>query len=197
MDYRQRSNAPRLCTARHSSLKSFKLHGNMEGAQQVKTEKPDVDIKTMSPLSTYGRDEQYIMNKLWLNGISSLILYGVGDGMIPWCALQKRIPIMCLYDKELHKSTIELFLLEKIIKEMEEATPEDTRWYRTAAQLGCRDDSEGARAKKAKAAATANTAAAKAVAAAKAKGKRPSEASEEGESSSSSSSASPKKKLKT
>ena len=167
----------------------------------MKTEKPDVDIKTMSPLSTYGRDEQYIMNKLWLNGISSLILYGVGDGMIPWCALQKRIPIMCLYDKELHKSTIEVFLLEKIIKKMEEATPQDTRWYRTNAQLGCRDDSEGARAKKAKAAATAKTAAAKAAAAAKAKGKRPPrEASEEGESSSSSSSsppASPKKKPKT
>ena len=183
-----------------SALPDILLRGNMGGAQQVKTEKPDVDLKSMSPLSTYGRDEQYIMNKLWLNGISSLILYGVGDGMVPWCALQKRIPIMCLYDKELHKSTIEVFLLEKIIKKMEEATPEDTRWYRPAAQLGCRDDSdsEGARAKKAKAAATANTAAAKAVAAAKAKGKRPPrEASEEGESSSSSSSASPKKKLKT
>ena len=168
----------------------------------MKTEKPDVDIKTMSPLSTYGRDEQYIMNKLWLDGISSLILYGVGDGMVPWCALQKRIPIMCLYDKELHKSTIEVFLLEKIIKKMEEATPEDTRWYRTAAQLGCRDDSdsEGARAKKAKAAAIAKTAVAKVAAAAKAKGFFRSEASEEGESSSSSSSsppASPKKKPKT
>ena len=198
MDYRQRSNAPRLCIARHSSLKSlsFKLRGNMGGAQQVKTEQPDVDLKSMSPLSTYGRDEQYIMNKLWLDGISSLILYGVGDGMVPWCALQKRIPIMCLYDKELHKSVIEQFLLEKIIKKMEEATPEDTRWYRTNAQLGCHDDSEGSGAKKAKAAATANTAAAKAVVAAKAKGKRPpSEAAEDGESSSSS--ASLKKKLKT
>ena len=163
----------------------------------MKTEKPDVDLKSMSPLSTYGRDEQYIMNKVWLDGISSLILYGVGDGMVPWCALQKRIPIMCLYDKELHKRTIEVFLLEKIIKKMEEATPKDTRWYRTAAQLVCRDgedDSEGARAsaEKAKAAATAKTAAAKTVAAAKAKGKRPSEASEEEESSSSSSSSSPK-----
>ncbi len=162
----------------------------------MKTEKPDVDVKSMSPLSTYGRDEQYIMNKLWLDGISSLILYGVGDGMVPWCALQKRIPIMCLYDKELHKRTIEVFLLEKIIKKMEEATPKDTRWYRTAAQLGCRDgedDSEGARAK-AKAAATAKKAAAKAAAAAKAKGKRPGEASEEGESSSESASSAPSKK---
>ena len=176
----------------------------MGGApKKVKNEKPDVDVKSMSPLSTYGRDEQYIMNKLWLDGISSLILYGVGDGMVPWCALQKRIPIMCLYDKELHKRIIETFLLEKIIKKMAEATPKDTRWYRTAAQLVCRDgedDSEGARARaeKAKAAATAataKTAAAKAAAAAKAKGKRPSEASEEEESSPSSSSS--KKKPKT
>ena len=145
----------------------------MGGAQKkAKTEKPDADLKSMAPLSTYGRDEQYIMNKLWLDGISSLILYGVGDGMVVWCALQKRIPIMCLYDKELHKRTIEAFLLEKIIKKMEEATPKDTRWYRTAAQLGCReDDSKGARARaeKAKAAATAKTAAAKAAARAKAK----------------------------
>ena len=60
----------------------------MEGAQKkVKNEKPDVDVKSLSPLSTYGRHEDYIMNKLWLNGISSLILYGVGDGMVPWCAL--------------------------------------------------------------------------------------------------------------
>jgi hypothetical protein len=182
----------------------------MGGApKKVKTDKPDVDPKSMTPLSTYGRDEQYIMNKLWLDGISSLILYGVGDGMVPWCALQKRIPIMCLYDKELHKRAIETFLLEKIIKKMEEATPKDTRWYRTAAQLVCRDgedDSAGARASagKAKAAATAKkTPAAKVAAAAKVMGKRPSEASEEGSSSGSSASsspkasASPKKKPKT
>ena len=97
--------------------------------KEAKTEKPDVDSQLMNPLCTYGRDEKYIMNKLWLDGISAVILYGVGDGMIPWCALQKRIPIMCLYDKELHKSTIETFLLEKITKKMEEATPQDTRWY--------------------------------------------------------------------
>ena len=169
----------------------------------MKTEKPDVDLKSMGPLSTYGRDEKYFMNKLWLDGISSLILDGVGDGMVPWCALQKRIPIMCLYDKELHKRTIEVFLLEKIIKKMTEATPQDTRWYRTAAQLGCRGgehDAEEAKAEKAKAAATAKAAAAKAVAvaAAKAKGKRPSEAEEEEvpSSSSASESESAKKKAK-
>jgi hypothetical protein len=162
----------------------------MGGAQKVKTEKPDVDLKSMSPLSTYGRDEQYIMNKLWLDGISSLILDGVGDGMINWCAIQKRIPIMCLYDKELHKRTIETHLLEKIVKKMEDATPKDTRWYRTNAQLGCRDGEEddSARAK-----AKAKSAAAKA----KAQGKRPREdpepkAEEESASSSSSSSKKPK-----
>ena len=99
----------------------------------------------MSPLSTYGRDEKYIKNKLWLDGISSLILLGVGDGMVPWCAIELRIPIMCVYQNELHKKTIEAFLLEKIIEKMEKARPGDTRWYRTSAQLGCRDvdDSEG------------------------------------------------------
>ena len=178
--------------------------------KKVKTDKPDVDPKSMTPLSTYGRDEQYIMNKLWLDGISSLILYGVGDGMVPWCALQKRIPIMCLYDKELHKQVIEKFLLEKIIEKMEAATPKDTRWYRTAAQLVCldgEDDSEGAKASagKAKAAPKAKkTPAAKVAAAVKVvPEKRPSEASEEGSSSGSSASsspkasASPKKKPKT
>ena len=184
----------------------------MGGApKKVKTDKPDVDPKSMTPLSTYGRDEQYIMNKLWLDGISSLILHGVGDGMVPWCALQKRIPIMCLYDKELHKQVIEKFLLEKIIEKMEAATPKDTRWYRTAAQLVCldgEDDSEGAKASagKAKAAPKAKkTPAAKVAAAVKVvPEKRPSEASEEGSSSGSSASssspkasASPKKKPKT
>ena len=187
----------------------------------MKTDKPDVDPKSMTPLSTYGRDEQYIMNKLWLDGISSLILYGVGDGMVPWCALQKRIPIMCLYDKELHKQVIEKFLLEKIIEKMEAATPKDTRWYRTAAQLVCRDgedDSEGAKASAGKAKAAAvmakmiqkepkakKTPAVKVAAAVKVvPEKRPSEASEEGSSSGSSASssspkasASPKKKPKT
>ena len=158
---------------------SFKLRGNIAGSpKKAKTEKPDVDLKSMSPLSTYGRDEEYILNKLWLDGISSLIVYGVGDGMVPWCALKRRIPVMCLYDRELHKKTIEAFLLEKIVKKMEEATPEDTRWYRTAAQLGCHDedDAEGAAAakKKEKAAAAAKG---KAEAAAKAKGKRSSSSS--------------------
>jgi hypothetical protein len=170
----------------------------MGGAQQVKTEKPDVDLKTMSPLCTYGRHEDYIMNKLWLNGISSLILEGVGDGMVPWCALQLRIPIMCVYEKELHKKTIEEFLFEKILKKMEEATPKDARWYRTDAQLGCRDGEDnaaGAAAAKAKAAAAA--AKAKAAALAKAPAKRPIEDAGKEESSSNEESSSSQKSKKS
>lgn len=162
----------------------------------MKTEKPDVDLKTMSPLCTYGRHEEYIKNKLWLNGISSLILEGVGDGMVPWCALQLRIPIMCVYEKELHKKTIEEFLFEKILKKMEEATPKDARWYRTDAQLGCRDGEDvaaGAAAAKAKAAA----AKAKAAAAAKAAGKRPIEDAGQCESSSNDESSSSQKSKKS
>ena len=152
-----------------------------------------MDLKTLVPLNTYGWDEDYIMNKFWLDGLSSAILYGVGDGMIPWCSLQMRIPILCLYDKEIHKKTIEKFLLEKIIKKMGEATPTDTRWYRTNAQLGCRDGEEGeegagARASAAAKAKAAAAAAAKA-AAAKGKGKRtPEEAASDSSEDSSSSS---------
>ena len=93
-------------------------------------------------MCTYGRDEEYIMNKFRINGISSIILFGAGDGMIIWCALQKRVPIMVLYDSELHKSTLETFLVGKIQKKMEDAAPGDTRWWRTNAQLGCRADAE-------------------------------------------------------
>ena len=171
---------------------------------QAKTDRADVDVKSMTPLCTFPFDEQYIMNKLWLNGVSSIILDGVGDGMVVWCALQKRIQIMCLYDREVHKKTIEEFLQEKIRKKMEEATPRDTRWYRTAAVLGCREGEE-AEAKK-PAAAKAKAAvplAAVAVAAPKAKAsagvKRGGEDEDEEESSSSSDSPSvkaPKKKPK-
>ena len=103
-----------------------------------------MDITKAVALCTYGRDEEYIMNKLWINGISSIILFGAGDGMIIWCALQKRIPIMVLYDSELHKSTLETFLVEMIQQKMEEAAPGDARWWRTNAQLGCRAEDSGA-----------------------------------------------------
>ena len=102
-----------------------------------------MDPKGITHLCTYGRDEEYIMNKFWQEGVQTVILWGVGDGMIPWCCLQQRIPIMCIYDRALHKKIIEEFLLGKIIECMQKATPKDTRWWRSNEALGCCDD-EGA-----------------------------------------------------
>ena len=164
----------------------------------MSTEKTDVELQMTSPLCTYGRDEEYIMNKFWLAGISSVILYGVGDGMIAWVCLQMRIPCMCLYDKQLHQKTIEDFLWGKVIQKMEDATPDDTRWYRSNVQLSCRNeaDSKAAVVKpktavpKTKAAGKApGDKAQKANKAKKKKGNKASGSGEEGASSSSSSSA--------
>ena len=177
----------------------------------MKNEKADVDGKSMSPLCTYGRDEAYINNKLWLSGVSTIILWGVGDGMIPWCALEKRIPIMCLYDKALHQKTIEEFLERKIIEKMKNATPKDKRWYKTNEQLGCRANEEDPKAAAAGAGTAKAAAAAKTVVAAKAaagtakagagtkrrRSQADSEAAEEESSSSSSASSKKSKKAKT
>jgi len=113
---------------------------------QVKTDPADADdlnLKKTSSLTTYGRDEKYVENKLYLLGASSVILYGVGDGMIPYCCLMKRIPCLLIYDKrpggELHQKTIQKFLVGKVQALMEVAAP-GTRWFRTSTQLGCREE---------------------------------------------------------
>ena len=109
------------------------------------TDPPDVNQKTTSALCTYGRDEKYIQNKLHLLGGSSVMLYGVGDGMIPYCCLVKRIPCLLIYDKrpggEVHQKTIQKFLIGKVQALMEAATP-GSRWYRTNTQLGCRSEEQ-------------------------------------------------------
>ena len=89
---------------------------NWGSPMQVNAMKPDVDVTGTSPLCTGGRDEKMISNRLWLVGASCIILQGVGDGMIPWCGLKLRIPTVCIYDRELHKSVIEKFLLEKVVR---------------------------------------------------------------------------------
>ena len=112
---------------------------------QVKTDAPDAEpnLKTTSALSTYGRDEKYITNKLHLLGASSVILYGVGDGMIPYCCLTLRIPCLLIYAKSpggaVHQKTIEKFLVGKVQALMEAAAP-GTRWYRTDTQLCCQEE---------------------------------------------------------
>ena len=108
----------------------------------MKTDPADVDtnLKTTSGLTTYGRDERYIQNKLHLLGASSVVLHGVGDGMIPYCCLTKRIPCLILFGPrpggEVHQKIIKKFLVEKVQALMEAAAP-GSRWYRTITQLGC------------------------------------------------------------
>ena len=108
----------------------------------MKSDRADVDPHVKCPLSEYGRDEKYILNKLWLMGASTVILHGVGDGMIPFCCLKRRIPCVLIYDPApggiIHKDTIRKFLIDKVKQLLAEAVPGDTRFYRTDVQLGCR-----------------------------------------------------------
>jgi hypothetical protein len=67
----------------------------------VALEKADVAGKVMVPLSYLGRDEAYLKNLLWLLGISQVILWGVGNGMLAWICCCYRIPILCIYENEL------------------------------------------------------------------------------------------------
>jgi len=102
--------------------------------EKVALEKGDVAGKTMVPMSFMGRDEEYLKNLLWLLGISQVVLWGVGNGMLAWVCLRLRIPILCVYENELHKETIQKFLLEKIDGAMDD--PAQKRFYKTDAELG-------------------------------------------------------------
>ena len=48
----------------------------------VSLEKADIASKVMVPISYLGRDEEYMKNLLWLLGVSQVILWGVGNGML-------------------------------------------------------------------------------------------------------------------
>jgi hypothetical protein len=102
--------------------------------QKVLMEKPDIANKTMVPLSLMGRDEAYLKNMLWLVGASQVILWGVGNGMMAWVCICLRIPILCIYDNELHKATIEKHLLDKIEKAVDDKN--NKRFHKTDAELG-------------------------------------------------------------
>ena len=60
---------------------SLKLHiivQNRGSPMQVKTEKPDADMKDLSPLCALGRDEKYIANKLGLWGLRASYWMALG-----------------------------------------------------------------------------------------------------------------------
>ena len=112
---------------------------------EVKTDPPDAspDLKATTALTTYGRDEKYIENKLHGLGASSVILHGVGDGMIAYCCLKWRIPCLLVYGTgaggQLHHDTIQKFLVNKVAALMKEAGPGDS-WYRTNSILLCGEE---------------------------------------------------------
>ena len=102
--------------------------------QTVSMEKADIANKTMVPLSLMGRDEPYLKNMLWLLGASQVILWGVGNGMLAWVCLNLRIPILCIYENEFHKETIQKHLLEKILVEADKEA--NKRFYKSDGDLG-------------------------------------------------------------
>lgn len=115
-----------------------------------------------------GRDEEYLENQMWLIGVSQAILWGVGNGMLAWVCLKLRIPIVLVFDNELHKEVINAFLLKKLEEAMND--PNNQRFYKSDVILGVEtEDSSAVAVAKAKAKAAVAKAAAAKVAAAKAK----------------------------
>ena len=49
---------------------------NVVRNDEVKNEKADMDPKGMTHLCTYGRDEEYIMNKFWQEGVQTVFVGG-------------------------------------------------------------------------------------------------------------------------
>ncbi len=100
----------------------------------VTLEKADVEDDLKVPLSLQGRDEEVLGNQLWLVGASQIILWGAGNGMLNWVALNKRIPMLTIYESEAHKKVIMDFLLMKIKEAMN--NPKNGRFYKSDADLG-------------------------------------------------------------
>lgn len=68
--------------------------------EEVQAIQPDeVDPKQFTPLLTYGRAEEYLENKMSMLGTSSAIVYGVGDGMIPYICLKNKIPVLLIFGR--------------------------------------------------------------------------------------------------
>ena len=105
----------------------------------------DVDLKQLSPLLAYGRAQKYAANKLHALGASSVVLYGVGDGMFAYCCLLIRIPCLIIYAPNpggaVHQQVIRKHLVGKVVELITNATP-GSKWHRSNTQLGCRPDDD-------------------------------------------------------
>ena len=121
---------------RHSNHISFSHVSGMKFRILAPSEKADIDGKELCPLLTYPRDEKYIDNMLWLLGASVVILFGVGDGMIAYVCMKKRIVCVCIYENQDHQKCITDFLSTFVEKKILAATPGE-RFYMTDQQLGC------------------------------------------------------------
>ena len=114
---------------------------------QVHGEPPDVDVdlKQLSPLLAYGRAQKYVANKLHALGASSVVLYGVGDGMFAYCCLLIRIPCLIIYGQNpggaVHQQVMRKHLVGKVVELITNAMP-GSKWHRSNTQLGCRPDDD-------------------------------------------------------
>jgi len=117
--------------------------GNTQQVQRdepAPTEKADKEDKNREKLCTYGRDEKYVENALWLLGASNVVVHGVGNGMIPWVCLKWRIPCVCIYDCEEHQKCVHEFITKKVENLMKKAVPANTRWWKSNDDLNCIPD---------------------------------------------------------
>ena len=84
--------------------------------EEVQTIRPDdVDAKQFTQLLTYGRAAEYIENKMSMLGTSSAIVYGVGDGMIPYICLKNKIPVLLIFGRKPGGATHERVIREHLV----------------------------------------------------------------------------------
>ena len=84
--------------------------------EEVQTIQPDeVDPKQFTPLLTYGRAAKYIENKMSMLGTSSAIVYGVGDGVIPYVCLKNKIPVLLIFGRQPGGATHKRVIQEHLV----------------------------------------------------------------------------------
>jgi hypothetical protein len=106
-------------------------------------------ISSHDNTSKYGRAQKYVENKLFALGCSSVVLYGVGDGMFAYCCLLNRIPCLIIYGPNpggaVHQQVIRKHLVGKMQELYTKAVP-GSKWFRSNTQLCCRPDDDGTKA---------------------------------------------------